>query len=108
MVHETKKQLSEIILAFKKQLADVVDSRRISNPDIKKSGNTFTMKASNLSLVSWDPFYYDFDAQFDYILKKLDKQSVDTFCNTLDTIVKTGSCDGRKFHPDVVASLSNL
>lgn len=111
MISETKQKLSEIIKSFKDEFAKAIDNARISNPNIRvlnTSPGIFTMKASALSSASWDPEYYDYNAQFDILLDKLNKQSIDAFSNTLDKLVETGKVDGTRFHPDVIKKIQEI
>ena len=109
MISEVKTRLSEIIKSFKDEFAKAIDNARIDNPNINMlSSGIFTMKASALSSASWSPEYYDYNAQFDILLDKLNKQSIDAFSNTLDKLVETGKVDGIRFHPDVIAKIEEI
>ena len=111
MIIETKTKLNELIQQFKDELAARISAERISNPDIKVVSDkprAFTMKASALTVDSLDPFYYDYDAQFDYLLDKLEKQSIDAFINAVTKLVGTGKIDGRRFAPAVIEKIKTL
>lgn len=110
MIKQTKQKLNDLILAFKAEVAENINAVRVNNPDINVISNAprvFTISSRNVSDVL-DPMYYDYDAQFDYLLDKLNKQSVDSFCNTITKLVDTGKLDGRRFHPVVIEKIKLL
>lgn len=104
--------LTAIIKKMKAETAEAVEGLRKSNPNITRVGNshrTFTMNSSFLSGdCILDPFYYDWDAQYDAILAQLEKSSIDSFVKGITELVKTGKLDGRRYHPEVTKRLSTL
>ncbi len=104
--------LTAIIKKMKAEAADAVEGLREQNPNITPIGNgprTFTMNSMFLSGdCILDPFYYDWDAQYDAILAKLEKSSIDSFVKGITELVKTGKLDGRRYHPEVTKRLSTL
>lgn len=111
-LNHTVKSLTEIIKQMKAETATSIESLREHNPNITIVGNglrTFTMNSSFLSGdCILDPFYYDWDAQYDAILAKLEKSSLDTFVKGITELVKTGKLDGRRYHPEVTKRLGTL
>lgn len=104
--------LTAIIKKMKAETDNAVNSLREQNPNITPVSNnprTFTMNSSFLSGdCILDPFYYDWNAQYDAILAKLEKSSVDSFVKGITELVKTGKLDGRRYHPEVTKRLSVL
>lgn len=111
-LNNTVKSLTEIIKQMKAETATSIESLRAQNPNITIVGNgprTFTMNSSFLSGdCILDPFYYDWDSQYDAILAKLEKSSLDTFVRGITELVKTGRLDGRRYHPEVTKRLGTL
>lgn len=111
-LNHTVKSLTEIIKQMKAETATSIESLREHNPNITPVGNglrTFTMNSLLLSGdCILDPFYYDWDAQYDAILAKLEKSSLDTFVKGITELVRTGKLDGRRFHPEVTKKLTTL
>ena len=104
--------LTALITKMKAEAAESVESLRQQNPNINVVSNshrTFTMNSAFLSGdCILDPFYYDWDAQYDAILVKLEKSSLDVFVKGITELVKTGKLDGRRYHPEVTKRLSVL
>lgn len=104
--------LTAIIKKMKAEAAESVEGLREQNPNINVVDNgprTFTMNSAFLSgNCILDPFYYDWDAQYDAILAKLEKSSIDGFVKGITELVKTGRLDGRRYHPEVTKRLSVL
>lgn len=103
--------LTALIKKMKAEAAESVVSLRQHNPNINVSNSprTFTMNSMFLSGdCILDPFYYDWDAQYDAILEKLEKSSMDSFVKGITELVKTGKLDGRRYHPEVTKRLSVL
>lgn len=111
-LNNTVKSLTEIIKQMKAETAESIEGLRQQNPNITPVGNgprTFTMNSSFLSGdCILDPFYYDWDAQYDAIQAKLEKSSLDVFVKSITELVKTGRLDGRRYHPEVTKRLSTL
>lgn len=111
-LNKTVKSLTEIIRQMKAETAKPIEALREHNPNITPVGNgprTFTMNSAFLSGdCILDPFYYDWDAQYDAILAKLEKSSLDVFVKGITELVKTGRLDGRRYHPEVTKRLSIL
>lgn len=111
-LNHTVKSLTEIIKQMKAETAESVNGLRKQNPNITVASNSpriFTMNSAFLSGdCILDPFYYDWDAQYDAILAKLEKSSLDTFVKKITELVKTGRLDGRRYHPGVTKCLSIL
>jgi hypothetical protein len=111
-LNEQLVNLTAIINKMKAETANAVNSLCEQNPNITPVSNnprTFTMNAAFLSGdCILDPFYYDWDAQYDAILAKLEKSSVDSFVKGITELVKTGKLDGRRYHPEVTKRLSIL
>lgn len=110
-LNNTVKKLTEIIKQMKAETAESINGLRKQNPNITMSNSprTFTMNSAFLSGdCILDPFYYDWDAQYDAILAKLEKSSLDTFVKKVAELVKTGRLDGRRYHPEVTKCLSVL
>lgn len=111
-LNKTVKSLTEIINQMKAETAESIKGLRQQNPNITHVGNgprTFTMNSAFLSGdCILDPFYYDWDAQYDAILAKLEKSSLDVFVKGITELVKTGKLDGRRYHPEVTKRLSTL
>lgn len=105
--------IEAIIRQAKADVAASIESNRIQNPDIQLmpgEPKCFVVRANAVmdGNCVLDPFYYDFDAQFDAILEKLNKQSLDTLINTLRKVVQTKMLDGRRMHPKVIDALRPL
>ena len=111
-LNHTVKKLTEIIEQMKAETAESVNGLRKQNPHITVIGDnprTFTMNSAFLSGdCILDPFYYDWNAQYDAILVKLKKSSLDTFVKKVIELVKTGKLDSRRYHPEVIKRLSIL
>jgi hypothetical protein len=111
-LNTTVKSLTAIINQMKQETAEVIGSLREQNPNIttvNSNPHVFTMSSASLSKdCVLDPFYYNWEAQYDAILAKLNKQSLDTFAKTVSDICKTQRLDGRRLHPEVIARISTL
>lgn len=109
---KTVASLKEIINRMKAETASAIQGIKEPNPDISvisDSPRIFTASSSTLSCDKvLDPFYYDWEAQYDAILSKLNKQSLDTFIKTVSESCKTSRLDGRRLHPAVVSRLKTL
>lgn len=108
----TVASLTEIINRMKAETAVVIQGLKESNPDIsviRDNPRTFTASSSVLTRdLVLDPFYYDWNAQYDAILEKLNKQSLDAFIKTVSEACKTRRLDGRRLHPEVTKKLATL
>lgn len=108
----TVASLTEIINRMKAETTEVIQGIKEPNHDISVISDTpriFTVSSNTLTRdLVLDPFYYDWEAQYDAILTKLNKQSLDTFIRTVSDACKTGRLDGRRLHPEVIKKLVTL
>jgi len=105
--------IEAIIRQAKADVAASIETNRIQNPDIQMmpgEPKCFVVRANAVmdGNCVLDPFYYDFDAQFDAILEKLNKQSLDVLINTLHKVVQTKMLNGRRMHPKVIEVIRPL
>lgn len=109
-ITQTIEELEKIIVEYKQKAIDLIESRKSQNPALNRIGNTcFTIKFSDLSQdLVLSPQYYDFVWQYDALIEKCRKQSINTFKNTLQDLIKTGKLDGKRFHPDVIKVMKEL
>lgn len=108
----TVASLTEIVKRMKAETAEVIQDIKEPNPDISvinEKPHIFTVSSNALTRdMVLDAFYYDWEAQYDAILAKLNKQSLDTFIRTVSEACKTGRLDGRRLHPEVTKKLATL
>ena len=109
-ITKTLAVVEKIILEYKQKALDLVESRKSQNPALKPLGhNCFTIRFSDLSAdLVLSPQYYDFMWQYDALIEKLHKQSLETFKNTIQKVIETGKLDGQRFHPDVIEVLKEI
>lgn len=109
---ETVQGLTEIIQRIKTKIANAIEELRQQNPNITSVANTPRVFSMSSAFVSdncvLDPFYYDWDAQYDAILEKLKKSTLVVFVKSLNELVNTGKLDGRRYHPEVTKRMSIL
>lgn len=108
----TVASLTEIINRMKAETAAVIQGLKEPNPDISVISDKPRIFIASSSVLTrdlvLDPFYYDWEAQYDAILVKLNKQGLDTFVKTVSESCKTSRLDGRRLHPAVVSRLKTL
>lgn len=95
----------------REQAAADIREKAVSNPNVNHLGKgCFTVKLSEIAKHNGvlDPFYYDFDAQYEFLEGKARTQSPETFINTLEQVRRTGKLGDKRFHPDVIESLSGI
>lgn len=107
---KTLDSFHEVLQQLKQETAEAINEIRIDNPDAKPLGaGCFIVKTSSLSSdLVLSPLYHDFNAQFDILIDKLNKQSLDAFVRAIQELCKTGKVDGRRFHPTVIQKVSVL
>ena len=107
---QTVASIETLIQECKNSIETTIKDNSIKNDKLKPIGECcFTISFSDLSKdCVLSPKYYDFSWQFDLIIKKLRKQGIEAFMNTVQKIIETGKCDGERFHPDVIAVLKEL
>ena len=111
MLESQLKTVREYIENCKAKIASSVKQASFENTEITVKSNSpriFTINSSAFSSKSFDPFYYDYMQQFDYVIEQLEKRSLDSFSNMLHKIVQTGTADGYRFHPDVIERLRTI
>ena len=108
MLKDLIKKISDYELSHKEKIAEEIRGLRTQNPDIQSVSNNAYILKGGLSSLSFDPLYYNFEWQWQFLLKKLEQQSITQFANSIEELVQTGKIDGRRFHPEVIDKIKSI
>ena len=106
-------EIENVIAEYRQKAVDIVESQRQQNPALKPLGDGKTCYTIKLSDLSSDrvlsPQFYNWEWQFDAIIKKMKAQtSLTTLRNVLERVVETGKLDGDRLHPEVLNVLKGV